>query len=98
MVLLYELKSHLASCEQELYTLKAQYETMNPGKTLEIPERLRSHSQPSTTTVGNKSLNKSISDIIDVVGTGGTTPVRKRKAALEQGNVLKKLKGIKNHQ
>ena len=38
MVLLYELKSHLASCEQELYTLKAQYETLNPGKTLEIPE------------------------------------------------------------
>ena len=97
MVLLYELKSHLASCEQELYTLKAQYESLNPGKTLELPERLRPHSQPSTPGVP-KTLNKSISDIIDVVGTGSTTPVRKRKAALEQGNVLKKLKGIKNHQ
>ena len=93
MVLLYELKSHLGSCEQELYTLKAQYETLNPGKTLEIPERLRPHSQPSSNTVG-KPLNKNISDIIDVVGTGNTPPVRKRKAALEQGNVLKKLKGI----
>merc|ERR1719273_2778450 len=90
MVLLYELKSHLASCEQELYTLKAQYETLNPGKTLEIPERLRPHPQPVTNTVGKAVLNKSISDIIDVVGTGNTPPVRKRKAALEQGNVLKK--------
>jgi len=97
MVLLYELKSHLASCEQELYTLKAQYESLNPGKTLELPERLRPHSQPSTPGVP-KTLNKSISDIIDVVGTGSTPPVRKRKAALEQGNVLKKLKGIKTHQ
>ena len=69
MVLLYELKSHLASCEQELYTLKAQYETLNPGKTLEIPERLRPHPQSVTNTVGKAVLNKSISDIIDVFGT-----------------------------
>ena len=96
MVFVYELKSHLASCEQELYMLKAQYETFR--KTLEIPERLRTHVQPTTHSVGKVVMNKSISDIIDVVGTGNTPPVRKRKAALEQGNVLKKLKGIKNHQ
>lgn len=35
---------------------------------------------------------KNISDVIDVVGNGPTQPVRKRKAALEQGNVLKKIK------
>ena len=35
---------------------------------------------------------KSISDVIDVVGNGANQPVRKRKAALEQSNVLKKIK------
>ena len=87
MVLIYELKAALGTCEQELHSLKAQYETLNPGKTLEIPETLR----PQATSSMNKA-NKSISDIIDVVGTGPTPPVRKRKAALEQSNVLKKIK------
>ena len=35
---------------------------------------------------------KNISDVIDVVGNGPTQLVRKRKAALEQSNVLKKIK------
>jgi hypothetical protein len=56
------------------------------GKTLEIPDRLKSHS----TTVLNRP--KSISDVIDVVGNGANQPIRKRKAALEQSNVLKKIK------
>ena len=56
------------------------------GKTLEIPDRLKTHS----TAVLNRP--KSISDVIDVVGNGANQPVRKRKAALEQSNVLKKIK------
>ena len=38
---------------------------------------------------------KSLSDVIDVVGNardGGINLNRKRKAALEQGNILKKIK------
>ena len=32
MVLLYELKNALNTCELELHSLKAQYEAMCPGK------------------------------------------------------------------
>lgn len=32
IVLLYELKLALATCDYELETLKHQYETINPGK------------------------------------------------------------------
>merc|ERR1712213_202855 len=85
MVLLYELKAALATCEQELHSLKAEYETLSPGKTLEIPEKLRPP-QPSALK-GDKPKN--VSGVIDVVGTGPTPPNRKRKAALEHG-VLKK--------
>jgi DNA methyltransferase 1-associated protein 1 len=88
MVLLYELKNAETTCDQELHLLKAQYETFAPGKTLEIPEKLR----PQTASVLKGDKPKNISDVIDVVGTGPTPPVRKRKAALEQSNVLKKIK------
>lgn len=90
MVLLYELKNALATCDQELHSLKAQYETLCPGKTLEIPEKLRPPSTTAGVVKGDKPKN--ISDVIDVVGNGPTPPVRKRKAALEQSNVLKKIK------
>ncbi len=40
-VLLYELKGALAACETELQSLKAQYEALCPGKSLEIPDKLR---------------------------------------------------------
>jgi hypothetical protein len=64
------------------------------GKSLEIPERLKSHPVASTSSSASAVLNrpKSISDVIDVVGNGANPPVRKRKAALEQSNVLKKIK------
>lgn len=91
MVLLYELKNALTTCEMELQSLKDQYEALCPGKSLEIPEKLKSTIPAAgPSTVLNKP--KSISDVIDVVGLGVTPPVRKRKAALEQSNVLKKIK------
>ena len=34
MVLLYELKNALAACEQELHSLKGQFEAACPGKVL----------------------------------------------------------------
>ncbi len=91
MVLLYELKNALSACEVELQSLKAQYETLCPGKSLEIPDKLRPHPPPGVMP-GLKEKTKCIADVIDVVGNGATPLVRKRKAALEQGNVLKKIK------
>jgi DNA methyltransferase 1-associated protein 1 len=100
MVLLYELKNALSTCQLELQSLKAQFETLCPGKSLEIPEKLRLHatsgvvstSSPSSSSGGAFRASKNISDVIDVVGNGATPPMRKRKAALEQSNVLKKIK------
>jgi len=91
MVLLYELKNALAACEQELHSLKGQFEAACPGKSLEIPDKLKPPNPTQLLAKGEKPT-KNISDVIDVVGNGPTQPVRKRKAALEQSNVLKKIK------
>jgi len=97
MVLLYELKNALATCEFDLTTLKHQYEGLRPGKTLEIPEKIR----VSTSSIADNALaaanatdrKKSLVDVIDVVGNSRDPPTnRKRKAALEQSNILKKIK------
>ena len=93
MVLLYELKAALATCEQELHSLKAEFEAHCPGKTLEIPEKLRPNSVVSALK-GEKMKN--ISDVIDVVSTGPTPPNRKRKAAQQQADVLKQIKNMKH--
>jgi len=84
LVLLYELKHALSACELELHSLKGQYEALCPGKSLEIPDRLKAK-------IGGERV-KNISDVVDVLGNGPVPPVRKRKAALEQSNVLKKIK------
>ena len=89
MVLLYELKNAFSSCEMELQSLKAQYEAVCPGKSLEIPDKLKPH---PVGLMPKGERPKNISDVIDVVGNGATPPMRKRKAALEQSNVLKKIK------
>lgn len=84
MLLLYELKMGLSSCEFELQTLKHQYEAVAPGKTLDIP---------ATITPSGLDINrpKTISEVLDIHGGQGT-PTRKRKAALEQSKVLHKIK------
>jgi hypothetical protein len=108
MVLLYELKNALSTCEVELQSLKAQFEAISPDKTLEIPEKLRNNSAlgcaasssqnrtslsaSSSTSSAAAASSSLISDVIDVVGNGSTPTVRKRKAALEQSNMLKKIK------
>ena len=96
LVLLFDLKNALSTCESELHSLKAQYEALCTGKSHEIPEKLKSTgatvavSSPILTAAKEKPKN--ISDVIDVVGNGATPVVRKRKAAMEQDNVFKKIK------
>ena len=92
MVLLYELKNALSSCQLELQSLKAQFETLCPGKSLEIPEKLKLQAAAGVVLGKAGERAKNISDVIDVVGNGSTPLMRKRKAALEQSNVLKKIK------
>ncbi|XP_074593338.1 DNA methyltransferase 1 associated protein 1 isoform X2 [Brevipalpus obovatus] len=86
MVLLYELKMALASSEFELQTLKHQYEALQ-GRTGEVDGTLFGELS-STRPLGSETPKKTISEVIDVESPGS----RKRKAALEQGNLLRKLK------
>ncbi|CAG2173831.1 unnamed protein product [Oppiella nova] len=90
MVLLYELKMALANCEYELQSLKHQFEASQPGKTLDIPT-LTLLTTPSVETKTDGSPTKKISEVIDL-GSGPGTPNRKRRAAIEQVNLMKKLK------
>ncbi len=46
LVLLFELKLGLSTCEYELQALRHQYEALAPGKTLEIPPTLLSITAP----------------------------------------------------
>ncbi|XP_052236225.1 DNA methyltransferase 1-associated protein 1-like isoform X2 [Dreissena polymorpha] len=88
IVLLYELKLALATCDYELETLKHQYEVLNPGKTPDVP--LPETPDPLV-DIGQRDDDSS-RDNIDVVGS--LTPNRKRKAALESttAHLLKKMK------
>jgi len=90
LVLLYELKLGLSTCEYELQALRHQYEALAPGKSLEIPASLLSNIEPAI-AAEDISRPKALSEVIDVVGSA-TTPMRKRKAAIEQNNMLKKIK------
>lgn len=85
LVLLYELKLGLSTCEYELQALRHQYEALAPGKTLEIPASLLSNSgaggeTPSTSISSAvpeellQSRPKALSEVIDVVGSA-TTPM-----------------------
>lgn len=97
MVLLYELKMALASSEFELQTLKHQFEALAPGCSNQIIPAIES--SLTATTTGDDTTNlsatpdtpKKISEIIDV-DSGPGSSIRKRKAALQQENLLKKLK------
>nr|CAG4641732.1 EOG090X076S [Eurycercus lamellatus] len=98
LVLLYELKLGLSTCEYELQALRHQYEALAPGKTLDIPPSLLSNNTGEASTSISivtedllPSRPKTLSEVIDVVGSAAT-PMRKRKAALEQNNMLKKIK------
>jgi len=127
IVLLYELKLALATCEFELQTLRHQYEQLAPGKLPDLGSALANallSATPSTSLLADPPATPSAADTsapataaevvikqespvaatkaatterkpstetIDVVGTP-VTPNRKRRAALEQGNIMKKIK------
>ncbi|CAN8004161.1 unnamed protein product [Ixodes hexagonus] len=113
MVLLYELKLALATCEYELQTLRHQYEVLAPDKTamasvppaapaaavggatvppaapgLPAAELPAAAETPTSLVRGGAT---GISELLDV-GAAPTTPNRKRRAAIEQSNLLKKFK------
>jgi len=100
MVLLYELKNALTNCEYEMSSLKHQYEGMVVGKTLDIPQSIKTSSGSlaegaAAAAANSTEKKKSLADVIDASGGNardGLTINRKRKAALEQGNILKKIK------
>ncbi|XP_018016149.1 DNA methyltransferase 1-associated protein 1 [Hyalella azteca] len=89
LVVMYELRTVLLNYVFELQTLKHQYETIMPNQTLVIPESLE-----VMTSAGEESPAKTrgFSDSLDSVTNTPGTPNRKRKAALEQSNILKKIK------
>ncbi|XP_014669990.1 PREDICTED: DNA methyltransferase 1-associated protein 1-like isoform X2 [Priapulus caudatus] len=100
MVLLYELKLAHANCEFEVQTLKHRLEALVPGRlaSLNLPASAAATTTPSTSgEAGGDSPGKTrkISEIIDVVGNA-EHPSRKRRAALEQRDIMKKLKGNKS--
>ena len=101
MVLLYDLKNALSSCDMEIQSMKMTYEGLCPGKSLEVPEKLKAKTSASASLGvaggsggggAGEGRTRNLHDVIDVVGNGATPPMRKRKAALEQSNVLKKIK------
>nr|CAD7576447.1 unnamed protein product [Timema californicum] len=77
MVLLYELKMALATCEFELQTLRHQYEALNPGKTLLVPSSISGgkETDQKTANESDSAKQKGISEIIDVVGSPDTPSV-----------------------
>lgn len=91
MVLLYELKLALATCEYELQTLRHQYEVLVPEKTAVAAAPAALGPPPAELVTAVDPPSRGISEILDVGGTPGT-PNRKRRAAIEQSNVLKKFK------
>nr|CAG4636210.1 EOG090X076S [Eubosmina coregoni]SVE69832.1 EOG090X076S [Eubosmina coregoni] len=87
LVLLYELKLGLSTCEYELQSLRHQYEALAPGKTLDIPALLQPNQASaiaSTSSAIDSALTaaiedasarpKTLSEVIDVVGSA-TTPM-----------------------
>ncbi|XP_043281115.1 DNA methyltransferase 1-associated protein 1 isoform X2 [Venturia canescens] len=64
IVLHYELRGALATCDYELQSLRHQYEALAPGKTLTIPPALLPKTDPEVKA-----------DIIDVVGSPNTPAI-----------------------
>jgi len=98
IVLLYELKLAMSTCEYEMQTLKHRYDTLTSNKSgtpvtpkNPIPPPSMDDLLTSGDTDATPTKRKLLMDTIDVVGMTGGSP-NKRKAAIEQSNVLKKMK------
>lgn len=84
LMLLYELKMGIEGTKFEINTINNQLKTIKPE--LVAPDPLADQSSISS----QDTSSRDISDVIDI--NAANTPGRKRKAALEQSNVLRKLK------
>ncbi len=84
LVLLYELKLGLSTCEYELQALRHQYEALAPGKTLEIPASLLSNNDPAIPAEDVSARPKALSEVIDVVGSAATPMVCFKKNQLSK--------------
>ncbi|KAK2167712.1 hypothetical protein LSH36_25g09076 [Paralvinella palmiformis] len=99
VVLLYELKLALANCEYELQTLRHRFETLAPGRMPELGISGSILDGSGSSRTNTESPTTKLSEAIDVV-SAPSTPTntgiigiqKKRKAAIEQTNLLKKLK------
>lgn len=85
LLLLYEIKVNLANTDFEIQSIKNQLAAVKPDLVPDDPLL-----NQSTTTSTPDTSSRDISDVIDINAVN--TPGRKRKAALEQSNVLRKLK------
>jgi len=98
MVLLYELRNVLGNAEFDLTALQHQYESLVPGKSLSLPQQLLTSNTKlvdgAVAAVNQeRELGKKKSDMTEAGGANREgRQDRKRKAALEQGNILKKIK------
>lgn len=87
LLLLYEIKVNLANTEFEIQSIKNQLQAVKPEL---VPVEEPSTDQSAAVTPTAETSSRDISDVIDINAVN--TPGRKRKAALEQSNVLRKLK------
>lgn len=85
LLLLYEIKVSLANTDFEIQSIKNQLAMVKPEL---VADDLAADQNATTSTPDTSS--RDISDVIDINAVN--TPGRKRKAALEQSNVLRKLK------
>lgn len=86
LLLLYEIKVNLANTDFEIQSLKTQLAAVKPDL---VPADEPTLDQSAANSTPDTS-SRDISDVIDINAVN--TPGRKRKAALEQSNVLRKLK------
>lgn len=86
LLLLYEIKINSSNTEFEIASIKNQLAAIKPDL---VPADDPILDQSLATSTPETS-SRDISDVIDVNAVN--TPGRKRKAALEQSNVLRKLK------
>jgi len=95
IILHYELKSIQSACEVEIQSLKHQYEAIEPGSTLEIPKELdqnAGHVELKIEPELPPAVPQPETPAPVFLEPPPPAPSRKRKAALEQGNVLRRLK------
>lgn len=85
LLLLYELKMSYETTKFENNAIIDQIKTLKPDLVPADPS-----ADQSTISTSQDSSTRDISDVIDI--NAANTPGRKRKAALEQSNVMRKLK------